>query len=64
MVGYHHHCMTSLPRAVRVRCLALGHLDRQAGDQTSNLLVTSQPALSLMPPAKYEMIMAGYSDVE
>jgi hypothetical protein len=38
----------SLSRAVRVRCLAQGHLDTQlggAGDQTSNLLVTSQPAL-------------------
>ena len=38
----------SLTGAVRVRCVAQGHLDTMlggAGDQTSNLPVTSQPAL-------------------
>ena len=44
--------------AVRVRCLAQGHLDYQlggAGDRTtSNLVVTSQPTLppELLPPQK------------
>ena len=45
--------------AVRVRRLAQGHLDTQlggAGDQTSNLLVTSQPALhpELLPPTNLQ----------
>ena len=43
-------------RAVRVRCLAQGHLDtrwRGAGYRTSNLPVTSQPALPPEPHAAH-----------
>ena len=45
----------SLSGAVRMRCLAQGHLDTQlggAGDPTSNLPVNSQPTLppEVLPP--------------
>ena len=39
-------CRATAPGAVSVRCLAKGYLDTlgEAGDRTSNLLVTSRPA--------------------
>ena len=48
--------------AVRLNCLAQGHLDTQSrlggsGDQTSNLPVTSQPALPPEPHAAWEKLV-------